>query len=37
MLYIPSQKQHGCCFGSKAYKDVCRLRWRTQETFIRVL
>ena len=25
----PSQKQHGCCFRSNVYKDVCRLRWRT--------
>ena len=28
LCLIYSQKQHGCCFRSNAYKDVCRLRWR---------
>ena len=23
LYLIPSQKQHGCCFRSNAYKDVC--------------
>ena len=23
LCYVPSQKQHGWCFRSNAYKDVC--------------
>ena len=32
LCFVSSQKQHGCCFRSNAYKDVCRLRWRTDRT-----